>query len=275
MKRNSAISILLVVCTVGSMQPGSADPAVPTQIVTSLTGPESAVWDATTEAWYISFGGFSGRGGVARLAEGSSEPVVFTGDMSGPQGVTIFEGTMYVADGDVIHVIDMADPEDRSTISIRAANDLDVDDDTGDVYVTDLGGNTIWRILAGSDAAEAFATINAPDGIYVKDGGVYIANFALGGPGGLYRFDIATGQRSTIVELPGATLDGLESDGEDWLVTDFSKGHLLRITEDGTVTPAGQFLVGSADLGLNPETRVIAVPNLLLNNVIFADLDAI
>jgi sugar lactone lactonase YvrE len=261
-------AVLAIVATMAMLGPAAADPAIPTGVVTGLNGPESAVWDEATGAWYISVGGFSGSGGVMKLEPGSDTPETFVDGMSGPQGVSIHEGVMYVADGDHVQVIDMADPTDQQSIPTGGgASDLDIDPETGDIYVSDLGGGAVWRIHDG--ASELFAEINQPDGLYVKDDGVFIANFGLGGPGGIFRFDIETKDQTTVVEIPAATLDGLEPDGDDWLATDFTKGHIWRVTADGTLTPIGQLAPGSADLGLDPETRTIAIPNLLLNHVTF------
>jgi len=265
---NIAAVVLVAMAITATLEPVTADPAIPTGVVTGLNGPESAVWDQATDAWYISVGGFSGSGGVMKLDSGSDTPEVFVDGMSGPQGVSIHEGFMYVADGDHVQVIDMADPANQLSIPTGGgASDLDIDPETGDIYVSDLGGNAVWRIHGG--VSEPFVEINQPDGLYVRDGGVFIANFALSGPGGIFRFDIETKQQTTVVEIPGATLDGLEPDGDDWLATDFTKGHIWRVTADGSPTPVGQLLPGAADLGLDPESRTIAVPNLLLNHVTF------
>lgn len=268
-RTNSLIVRSVIVAAIGVTQPGVADPAVPSRVVVGLNGPESAVWDAATGAWYISVGGFSGSGGVMKLTPGSDTPETFVTGLNGPQGVSIYDGIMYVADGARVRVIDMGDPSEQTSIPVRGASDLDVDPATGDLYVSDLGGGAIWRIPSGATTVELFASINSPDGLYIKDGGVYVANFALGAAGGVYRFELGTAQRSTVVEIPGTTLDGLEPDGDDWLATDFTKGHIWRVTEDGTLLPVGQLLPGSADLGMDPATRTIAVPNLLLNNVTF------
>lgn len=272
--RAQQVALIVTICAAAAAatSPAIADPAIPSRVVTGFSSPESAFWDPATDAWYISVGAFGGDGGVVKLEPGSDTPQPFVTDLNGPQGVTIHDGTMYVADGARVQVIDMRDPSEQRSIPIRGASDLDVDPATGDLYVSDLGGNSVWRVPADTSQPERFAQINSPDGLYVKDGGVFIANFALGGAGGIFRFDIETGARTTVIEIPGTTLDGLEPDGDDWLITDFTKGHLWRVTPQGVLTPVGQLLPGSADLGLDPATGTIAVPNLLANHVTFLTL---
>lgn len=272
--RNRTFRSLAVVavaaCTILATSASSAvvDPAIPTGVITGLTSPESVTWDAATNAWYISVGAFGGEGGVMKLPAGSDTPEPFVTGLGGPQGVTIHDGTMYVADGDHVQVIDMANPATQSSIPTGGgASDVDVDPASGDLFVSDLGGGRVWRI-SGETSTE-FATINQPDGLYVKDGGVFIANFGIGAPGGIFRFDIGTGAQTTVSEIPLATLDGLEPDGDDWLTTDFSKGHFWRVAPDGSLTLLGQLLPGTADIGFDPVTRTVGVPNLLLGFVVF------
>lgn len=244
-----------------------ADP-VPNRVVTGINGAESAFWDVATGAWYISSGGFSGSGSVVKLRPDSDTPETFVDGLNGPQGVTIHNGTMYIADGDHVQVVEMANPANQQSIPTGgSASDVSVDPVSGDLFVSDLGGGKVWRIHNGVSAA--FADINSPDGIYVLDGGVFIANFALGGPGGIFRIDIATKAITTVSDIPLATLDGLEPDGADWLATDFTKGHFWRVAPGGTFTPIGQLLPGTADIGFDRETRTVAVPNLLFNFVAF------
>lgn len=257
----------VVLALVSGPSRAMADP-VPTAILTGINGPESAFWDEATGAWYISTGGFSGSGAVVKLTPGSEEPEPFVDGLGGPQGVTIHNGIMYVADGNHVQAIEMANPANQQSIPTGGgANDVSVDPVSGDVFVTDLGGGQIWRIHSG--VSEAFVEINSPDGIFVLDGGVFVANFGFGGPGGVFRFDIETKARTTVAEIPLATLDGLEPDGADWLATDFTKGHIWRIAPDGSLTPVAQLLPGTADLGFDRATRTIAVPNLLFNFVAF------
>ena len=202
-RRSGILVASIVVATVGAALPGSADPAIPSGVVTGVSGPESAVWDAASNAWYVSVGALGGDGGVVKIPAGSTTPEPFVTGLGGPQGVSIHDGTMYVADGNHVQVIDMADPSQQSSIPTGGgASDLDIDPATGDIYVSDLGGGKVWRIPSGGVIGEAFATINQPDGLYVKDGGVFVANFGLGAPGGIFRFDIETKERTTVVEIP-------------------------------------------------------------------------
>jgi DNA-binding beta-propeller fold protein YncE len=271
----ACISVLIL--GMGPAIASAALPATPSGIATGFQTPESMVWDARTGAWYVSnWGGYAfgfsdrdGNGYIAKLEPDATEPEVFATGLDAPQGVTIEGSTMYAADIDHVRIIDMDHPGSQQVITVEGAalGDLDVDPGTGDIYVSDVGANQIWRIHDGTP--EAWAEINSPDGVYLFDGGVFIANFALGGDGGVFRIDLATKHVTPVAVIPGATLDGLERDGDGWLVTDFTKGQLLRVSDGGVVSLAAQLPPSSADLGWDPATRTAGVPILLAHAAVF------
>jgi sugar lactone lactonase YvrE len=259
--------------------PGSAQPfvAVPTGVAVGFEGSESAVWDAPTNAWYVSN---NGDGTIAKLAPGAATPSVFATGLSAPQGIVIEGRTMYVADDDHVRRIDMADPTKQQATAVKDASlaDLDVDPASGDVYTVELSAGKIWRLAKRVDAqtgdttyqVELFLDFASPDGVYISQGGLFVTRFGIGRPGGIYRIDLTTKAVTTIAEIPAAALDGLEKDGDGWLTTDFFRGHLIRVAADGTYSILAQLAPGSADLGLNAATRTVAVPNLLGGFVAFA-----
>lgn len=272
MKRFAVIFAAAALALAGAPSAGS----LPSGAAVGFENPESVVWDAATGAWYITnfgqsaFGfGDAGSGFVAKLEPGALTPEIFADGLDGPQGIDVHEGVMYVADLDKIRMFDMDDPSQQTAITVPDAslNDLHVDRATGDLYITELGANRVWRLRDG--VAAVFGEINSPDGIYVHDGGVFIANFALGGPGGVFRLDIATGDQTTVAEIPGAFLDGLQLVGDDWYVTDFVRGQLMKVTADGTVTVEGQLVPSSADIGYDPDTATIGIPLLAANTTVF------
>lgn len=268
-RRGARALATMSLLAIAAMSPANAaGPAIPTGAITGLDGPESAIWDAASDAWFLSTGALSGDGAVLKIPADTLEPEPFIDGLGGPQGISIHEGNMYIADQDHVQVVRMDNTAIQTSIPTGGgASDVDVDPVSGDIFVSDLGGGAVWRIHEG--VSQRFASIGSPDGLYVKDGGVFIANFALNGAGGIFRFDIATGSRTTVSEIPGATLDGLEPDGDNWLATDFTKGHLWSVAPDGSLTVLGQLLPGSADLGLDPVARIVAVPNLLAGVVVF------
>lgn len=272
------IVVLATAVMLAAPTAGTAAPALPHRLMGGFQSPESVFWDAATNAWYISnfggvapgFGDHDGNGFITKLpADGA--PRVFVNGLDAPQGVTISNGTMYVADIDHLRVIDMADPARRADITIEGASlgDPSVDERTGDVYVSDIGNNQIWRVRDGE--ADVFLRTPAPDGVWVADGAVYFDNLGLGGEAGVYRADIATGDVSVVALVPGGNLDGLIPDGHGgWLVTDFFRGLVLRVTE-GHWEIVSQLAPTTADLGYDPVAGLAAVPMLGLNTVAFLD----
>ena len=274
LSRARRIALVATASLVTLLMVGSAGavvaPATPAGIAVGFNNPESVEWDPVTEAFYISNADFSGLlgGWIAKLEPGALTPEPFLVGLSGPQGVIVRDGTMYVADTDHVLTVDMADPSQTSQIPTGGgANDLDIDPDTGDIYVTDLGGGKVWKISGG--VSTEFVSIDQPDGIFIHDGGVYIANFGFDGAGGIYRFEISDASMTTIWEDAFVALDGLYRVDDTWVATDFVRGHLFRITADGSFELMGQVAPGAADIGYDPVTRTLGLPNLTTGLVYF------
>lgn len=243
-------------------------PGIPTGVETEFSNPECVVWDANTGAWYITNNGLSGgEASIAKLVPGGSPQIVASG-LDAPQGVAIYNGMFIVADNANVVFINMADPTQRTSVNVGSSNDLDVDPSNGDVYVGSINGGSIKRIRDG--VVENFATIAAPDGVEFQDGGVFVNTLGLvDAESGLFRIDVETKAVTTIATVPFAAFDGLEQDGSGWLMTDFAHGQLYRVASDGSLSVLAQLAPGSAQMGFDPVTRTVAVPNLVAGFVVF------
>jgi hypothetical protein len=251
-----------------ALPPSPATPAVPSGVELGVENPETAVWDQASGAWYVSNNALSGgEASIVKLVPGG-EPQIVAGGLDAPQGFVIYNGEFIVADAANVTWINMANPAQRHSVNIGSSNDLDVDRSNGDVYVGSINANSIKRIRDG--VVENFATISSPDGVAFSNGAVYVNTLGLGAPqSGLYRIDATTKAMTTIIEVPFGAFDGLERDGDSWLMTDFAKGQLYRVNSDGSISFLAQLAPGSAQPGLNAATRTLAVPNLALGVVVF------
>lgn len=274
------ISVVVAMVLVVAFAPtGSAEPAV----AAGFEGPESIHWDSGTEAWYASnFGGLvfgvpASEGFISRFTPDASAPEVFVDGLDQPFGVTTSGSTMYVADSPGVVVIDMDAAEVTRTIPVDAAlNDVAVDPATGDVYASDTGDNTIYRIDVTDPAiVEEFVSgpeLDGPNGLLVDGGELVVGTFGLGGGmGQLLAVDLTSKELRTIAEDVG-NIDGVEKIGSDYLVTDYFRGRLVRVTPDGSTSTAAQVLPGAADHGIDPARSMVAVPHTLLNVVTFTEL---
>src|SRR5688572_7464953 len=83
------------------------------QTTPGFTNPESAVWDAQANAWYVSNmpdgpTGQKGTGFLAKLnAKGAVEQLQWVKGLNAPKGLALSQGQIFVADVDHVAVVDI------------------------------------------------------------------------------------------------------------------------------------------------------------------------
>jgi sugar lactone lactonase YvrE len=251
--------------------------------------PESVWWDGETGSFYVTnFGGTTlnplGRepdGYVSRLSgEGKVVAAKWVTGLRSPKGMRRVGDALYVADVGQVVVIDVAAAAVRSTIDLDAIgavfpNDVALDEQTGDVYVSDMFRNAIYRLPGGSGPPEVWvesADLESPNGLLVDGGTLLVAafgrdlnpvTFEARQPGRVLTVDLATKAIAPLGGMgPTSQLDGIEKLDDSYLVTDNPGGRLLFVTAAGTVSEVAGDLPGAADLGLRTGDRVAAVPQL-------------
>ena len=127
-----------------------------------------------------------------------------------------------------------------------APDGFGLDSETGDLYVTDIFGNSIWRISPGGSAQlwTSVATnplVVLPDGVKVFNNAVYTSIER----GKILRIPInpdgsaGTAQVWAQVNVPGVFFDDMVLDDRtgDVYVSRLDTNELLQITPAGVVTP--------------------------------------
>lgn len=292
MRRIALLALLLVLAA--SAVPAEAHPPPSTG---GFEFPESVWWDGETGSFYVTnFGGStvdpSGRETDGYLSHLSGEGKMLTAKwvtgLRSPKGMRRVGDALYVADVGQVVVIDVAAAAIRSTIDLDAIgaqfpNDVALDDSTGDVYVSDMLRNAIYRLPGGSGPAEVFLEspdLEAPNGLLVDDGTLLVAGvgrdldpatFKPSQPGRVLTVDLATKAIAPLGGMePTGQLDGIERLDDSYLVTDGAR--LLRVGLKGSVTELARDIPGAADLGLRTGDRIAAIPQLSEGVVRFIDV---
>jgi hypothetical protein len=141
-----------------------------------------------------------------------------------------------------------------------APDGFGVDPATGDVYATDIFGNSLWRI--GRDGfAQLWTSVASnpplvlPDGVKVFNGAVYVSIEA----GTILRIPInpdgSAGTAQVWAHIPGAFFDDMTLDDRtgDVYVARLDTNELLQITPGGVVTTIASNadgLLGAANMSL-------------------------
>lgn len=245
--------------------------------------PESVFWSADERVWYVSniggeLGAKDGDGFISRLdADGGVVAMDWVTGLDGPAGLRGAGGKLYVADVDRLHAIDIAGAAIEQSVTIPGAmflNDVEVGPG-GEVFVSDTVTHSVHMWQPGSEPVVVIQSpgLEAPNGLIFKGDALYVAGIGSLSDanlvGHLQRIDMGA---ATPISDHAGKFDGLEVDGADFLATEFT-GKLERISGDGaTVTvvrdlAAEDGLMSTADLGFDPDRRLVAIPDLLGGNV--------
>lgn len=246
--------------------------------------PESTLWDPAAKAIYVSNVNGNppdkdGNGYISKLnADGKVVSERWAIGLDAPKGMAVSKGRLYVADIDRLVVIDTASSRIVKTypaVGAKFLNDVTIDD-KGNVYVSDMLDNAIWRLNGGKfDKWLVDPQLENPNGLKAEATRLVVAawgpmtgdGFNTSKPGALKAVS-ADGMIRDLNQGFGH-LDGLEPDGKGgWLVSDWMSGGIYSVSRQGKTTkllPLGQ---GSADIGIIPEQKLLLVPMMMDGKVV-------
>jgi DNA-binding beta-propeller fold protein YncE len=238
--------------------------------------PESAQFDAGSNAWYVSCiakPDVAGDGFIAKLNAAADAVVAekFASGLNEPKGIRIRGGKLYVSDVTELVTIEVATGRVLGKASVLGIhpevpsspylNDVAVSEATGDVYVSDNRNDSLYRFNAEGGAPRLLVkspSLEAPNGVLVDErpGVTPRLLVAAMGPGlaagrtdklgavlAIALSDLNDGDgriEVTYVSQRIGNLDGIELDGADLLLTDTYGGRLLRVSPTSTTPQFGQ-----------------------------------
>jgi sugar lactone lactonase YvrE len=260
--------------------------------VDSLDGPEAARWDPDLNLWFIANvnggpGAKDNNGYISRLTStGAVDSLKFVAGgrdkvtLNGPKGMVIVGDTLWVADIDVVRGFDRKTGASVANIRVPGAtflNDIALGPDG--IYVTDSGirfgpdgtmshpgPDAVYKIAGRTvSTAVTFDGRPAPNGITWDSAGRRFVIVPFGDKAiSAWTPGDSTPQR--IGEGPGMQ-DGVEEfAGGRFLVTAWADSSLSVLSE-GKLTKLAGDLPGAADLGYDPASGRVAVPQLTENKV--------
>ena len=236
--------------------------------------PESVLYDAEKDVLFVSnVAGKptekNGRGFISMIkTTGEIINVKWITDLNAPKGMAILDHKLYVTDIDRLVIIDIEEGKIVKLIDLpeaRFLNDM-VFDDKGNLYISDMPANVIYRYSKGDISQWLTATIllSNPNGMAFEKGLVLI-----GTSNGILSANPDTKKVDLLVENSGG-IDGLIPLGNSrYIVSDWSgKIQIIspnkkpRILSNTTAQK-----INAADLGFIPGTRTILIPTFFDNRV--------
>lgn len=262
------IAVLVASLTAFALVPARAE-----TIAVGLVTPESVAWDPGTGLWYASNerGGPDGRGFISTIDPDGLVSTPWVTGLGVPFGVDVHDGRVYAGDQGLLDVIDIATKQVLHRVPLPqgfSANDVEVDAGTGDVYLS--GSGSIVRVDMGAQppVSSVFKSgVPSVNGLLVEGRTLYFVQITA--EGAINRLDLDAPETATRVSGPIGALDGIVRAGDDFVVTDFIRGLVLRVTPAGAVTEIGRTAPTAADLGIDPARDIVAVPNTAAGIVTF------
>ena len=269
----------------------AARPAVAGWTTTDgIKTPESVFYDAASGFIFSSQidGAPDARDGNGRIVklngDGHMVNDKFVTGLNAPKGLRACDGTLWTADLDEMVAVDVASGQIKSRTKIieaKSLNDVACAGETA--YVTDMMGDRIYAVKDGVATVVAEGDLEFPNGLLVDGDRLIVggwgsqpkADFSTDVPGHLFVVDLKTKRKTLVTPKPIGNIDGVELDGKGgYLVTDYLKGTLLRVSASGRTTVVKQFKPGSADIGFVPASGIVLVPHMNENAVAAYDISA-
>jgi hypothetical protein len=243
----------------------------------SLKTPESAYYEPENQWIFVSSVAgdpkqTDGNGWISKLnASGKLLAAKWVQGLNAPKGMRSADGYLWVSD---IHTLLKIDIKSgvivlRVTVpSARFLNDVAIGPE-GEIYVSDTLSSRIYEYR--NSQIKIFAegeNLASPNGLLVREGKLIVAawgltsDFANTTAGRLYSIDLKTKEQQPITPEAVGNLDGLEWDGEAYLVSDWVAGKVFRISTNGQVTPLLSGFKGAADIGWLSDSRSLLVPRM-------------
>lgn len=222
-----------------------------------------------------------GNGFISKisLADGKIIALEWAKGLDAPKGMALAGGKLYVSDVDKLVEIDvksgaiLAKYEAPGSVFL---NDLAADDN-GHIYVSDSSTSTIWRFAGGKlEKWIEGPELKFPNGLHVQGDKLIVA--AWGAPGtsaqkseasNLIEIAIADKKVSNLGDgTPVGNLDGIEPEGDDFIVSDWVAGKVFRIAKSGKANLLLTLTQGTADIGYVPAEKLLIVPLMMSDKVV-------
>lgn len=262
-------------------------------ITNILDTPEGAYYDPLSQSWFVSnLGGAKvtlekdGYGWITRLDKnGQVVAPRWVAGLDAPTGMASYKEHLYVADRGVLVKINIETGKIVKKIALegsRFPNDVTASD-KGDIFVSDTFENTIYKVNTKGEA-EVFVQdkkLECPNGLWVDGKDLIVATwgpitdeatFATSSKGTLKKINLKTRKLTSIGKGPIANFDGVIKYKKYYYATDWTGGRLLKISKSGKVSVVITGFTQFADLGINPENGLIAIPEMSSDRLFFMNL---
>lgn len=260
------------------------------ELVWSASGfkmPESIEYDSHYDRYYVSNvnGGVlqqDSNGSIGLInAAGQVLDVEWVTGLHSPKGLALYKNKLYVADVKQLVVINV----DSGKIIAQYLADESIFlngvavSKEGGVFVSDWMDNKIYQLEDGElkvwlEGPE----LNSPNGLWIDKQNLYVASWGAGikedftsaVTGNIKKIALTTKAIETLKQGgQWFNMDGIfpYSDGK-WLISDFIKGEVVLLNEQGEIENTLKLKKGSADFHYISDKKLVIVPLMNDNQVV-------
>ena len=237
---------------------------------TVLTKPESVLFDAISKSLFVSNIGdmqIEGSGSISKIGlDGKIIKRDWVKGLTAPKGLGLYKNKLYAAETNTVAVIDVNTSAIIQRIQVDGAemlNDITIDE-KGIVYVSDSRKNTVHKIENGK-ASVYLVNMNSVNGLLAKGNNLYILTGTT-----LQKAD-ENKKLSTVADGIEGGADGIEMiKDHEFIVTGWG-GVIYYVKEDGskqTLSDTRDKKINAADLGYDPNSKTIYIPEMSQNCVV-------
>jgi sugar lactone lactonase YvrE len=240
---------------------------------TLLRVPESVLYDAGRNILYVSnIDGKQtwekdGAGSIGKVSpDGKIIMAEWVKGLQAPRGMGMYKDRLYVADIDVVAVIDIKQGKLLEQITVEGAqglNDISIDK-KGTVYVSDSRTKKVYQIINGK-VSTFLENLKGPNGILAHEDNFYVLD-----QGSMYQ----VGKDKTLVLVVDGMEGGIDGivnvKGNEFLVSVWS-GAIWYVSGTGKkelMLDTREQKINSADIGYNAKKRIVYVPTFWKNTLV-------
>lgn len=248
---------------------------------TGLAAPECALPDTKAGVVYVSNingdpMGKDAKGYLAKVSLDGKKVEKWVDGLKAPKGLAIDKGHLFTADPNELVEIDIASGKIVAKYAADKSgllNDV-VADGKGNIYVSDTGAGKIFRLSGGKletwlegapELAGANSLLVEGDNLILNTWGVLTGKgFETSSLGRIVSISLAD-KKITPLDggKPVGNLDGFASLGNgQYIVSDWMAGKIFKFTAGGKTEPIIDLGQGNADLGYDPATKTMYVPQM-------------
>lgn len=259
----------------------------PFRTISGFSQPESVLFDSVQNRYYVSnVNGVpnekDGNGFISIMSSDSIETVQWITGLNAPKGMGLTGDRLFVADIDELVEISVHTGKIVTRYRGKGAqflNDVTVSDN-GDVFVSDMLGNAIYRLHEGKFQIW-LEDISLPNGLCFQKRRLIVATWGTGlqptfeteTPGTVLSVNCKTKEVSPAVQdTQIGNLDGIVAVGKRrYIATDYMAGKVLEITSE----KSSEIITvphGSADLWYNSADKLLLIPSMAEGTVMIFSL---